>query len=44
MADLNPKFFVVSAQSTFFTVSYDCILALCCIKYHPKNLFQQDSL
>lgn len=43
MADHKPKFFIVSTLSTFFTVSSYCILALCCIKHHPKHLFQQDS-
>lgn len=43
MSDPKPKFFIVSTQPTFFTVSAYCILALCCIKYHAKDLFEQDS-
>ena len=42
MVDPRWKFYIVSTQPTFFTVSY-CILALCCIKYYPKQLFNQDS-
>ena len=42
MVDPKLKFYIVSTQPTFFTVSY-CILVLCCIKYYPKHLFNQDS-
>lgn len=42
MVDPKLKFYIVSTQPTSFTVSY-CILVLCCIKYYPKQLFNQDS-